>query len=87
MCELFLSSAAGTRLGSWLPCNYEEQPGCTLSGLHLCCPAWLPKQAGDYHDTLMLPMVTRLSAPRVRMQPGEFTGYTVRCLVTRFTAV
>ncbi|KAL4422773.1 hypothetical protein ABPG75_008970 [Micractinium tetrahymenae] len=44
------------------------QEGCSFTN-------WF--EAGDYHDTLMLPMVTRLSAPRVRMQPGEFAGYTV----------
>lgn len=69
------------RCTAWFVCSPNARSRCnrpTLLNLTFALSCLASKQAGDYHDTLMLPMVTRLSAPRVRMQPGEFTGYTVR---------
>ncbi|PSC67257.1 HAD-superfamily subfamily IIA hydrolase [Micractinium conductrix] len=43
-------------------------PGCSYT-------SWF--EAGDYHDTLMLPQMQLWGTVRLRLQPGEFTGYAV----------
>lgn len=34
-------------------------------------------QVGDYYDVLMMPMMSMGATMRLRIQPGEFTGYAV----------
>ena len=45
---------------------------CTVAERAAPC-AWAV-QAGDYHDTLMLPQMQLWGTVRLRLQPGEFTG-------------
>ena len=57
--------------------HHPAPPRRTLLSLHtLPGAAAAPRvmQPGDYHDVLLVPMLTRLASLRVRLQPGEFTG-------------
>lgn len=48
-----------------------------LSAFICLCLLDVPAQVGDYHDTTMIPFAMQGATIRLRIQPGEYTGYTV----------